>query len=167
MIDLIDLHHRVGLKRKLDEAEQFWGDGAPQFFEGLSETLARAVVLYANRFSTIQSLVPPLNEGGIDETLNNNPQKLIAFLQAIEETTSPEMLVMVWRIIHGDDIKSIVMSYHENQSFQLHVQLAEPGNGQISLYDSDKINDARLLRHLGIVEINNIPVFAGFFAHHD
>lgn len=167
MIDIVDLHNRAGLKRTMDEAKEAWGDGAPQFFEGLTETLSLAFSRYAERFPSMQSTNPPLNERGIAETLNNNPHKLRAFLQALEETTSPEMLVMVWRIIHGDDIKAIDMSYEESQSFRLRVQLEEQGGGQTSSYDSDKINDARLLRHLGIVEISDKPVFTGFFAHRD
>jgi len=167
MIDIVDLHNRAGLKRTMDEAKEFWGDGAPQFFEGLAETLSHAFSLYGKRFQTMQSAIPPLNEVGITETLDNNPHKLRAFLQALEETTSPAMLVMVWRIIHGDDIKAVDLSYEENQSFRLRVRLEEQGGGQTSSYDSDKINDARLLRHLGIVEISDRPVFTGFFAHRE
>ncbi len=167
MIDIVDLHDRAGLKQKVQKAKEFWGDGAPQFFEGLVKTLYQAISRYAQRFPTMQSAISPLNEVGIAETLDNNPHKLRAFLQALEETTSPEMLVMVWRIIHGDDIKAVDMSYEENQSFRLRVQLEEQGGGQTSSYDSDKINDARVLRHLGIVEINDKPVFTGFFAHRD
>jgi len=165
MTNIIDIFRRAGLQRTIDEAAEFWGDNAAQFLDGLADTLSQASIAYTKRFPVAQSTIPPLNDVGIAETLDHNPHKLRAFLQALEETTSPEMLVMVWRIIHGDDIKAAEMSYEEDKRFHLRVRLEEQGSGTATSYDSENINDARLLRHLGMMELSGKPVFTGFFAH--
>lgn len=167
MIGIIDLFIRAGLGVKVKFAKELWGDESPQYFEGRAEVLSRAFGEYAKRFPQSSQSVPALDERGMAETLDDNPHKVKAFLQALEETNSPALLVMVWRIIHGDSISALEMSYKASQNFRLRVQLEEPETGHTSPYDSDEIEDARLLRHLGIVNVNQQPVFTGFFPHID
>jgi hypothetical protein len=95
-----------------------------------------------------------------------NLHKVRAFLQALAATRSPEMLVMVWRILQGLSIRQVDMSYREQEAFSLMVVLGRPGLGQDDLdepYRSQDINDAALLRHFGITTVNGKPLFDGFF----
>ncbi len=75
------------------------------------------------------------------------------------------MLVMVWRILQGLTIRQVEMTYREQDTFELRVVLARPGDGEDSLesYESHDINDAALLRHFGIATISGRPLFDNFF----
>ena len=75
------------------------------------------------------------------------------------------MLVMVCGTITGLSIREVTMTYRERQSFDLRVVLArqEDDPNQLESYHSDDINDAALLRHLGIAAIGGKPLFDGFF----
>jgi hypothetical protein len=94
-----------------------------------------------------------------------NPHKIRAFLQALAATRSPEMLVMVWRILQGVSIRQVDMSYREQEAFSLVVILACPGveHDDLERYSSQDINDAALVRYFGITTVNGRPVFDGFF----
>jgi hypothetical protein len=87
-----------------------------------------------------------------------------AFLQALGATREPAMLVMVWRIIQGMTISQIRMEYENGKSFKLSVELTSPYGEPSEQYDSININDAALLRHLGIMTMDNKPLFDGFYA---
>ena len=93
-------------------------------------------------------------------------QKVEAFLQALGTTRSPQMLVMVSRILAGASIQQVTMSYAAQQNFQLQVILATPYGETDSPYESTNINDAGLLRHFGIMTMNGQPLFDGFYALH-
>ncbi|SRR6266849_3771005 len=93
-----------------------------------------------------------------------NPHKVRAFLQALGTSESPEMLVMVWRILQGLTIKDVKMDYHEREkSFSLAVTLALPEDSHCEEYRSMNIYDAALVRHFGITKVRGSPLFAGFF----
>ena len=88
-----------------------------------------------------------------------------AFLQALGATRDPVMLVMVWRIILGQPISRVTMQYDEKQAtFRLTVVLANPYGGQEEVYESTSIGDAALLRHFGIMTMDDKPLFDGFYA---
>lgn len=74
------------------------------------------------------------------------------------------MLLMVWRIIQGMEVKDIRMDYQRQQSFQLRVILESPCGELDSPYNSRNIHDFALFRHIGIMEIGGAPVFDGFYA---
>jgi hypothetical protein len=80
-------------------------------------------------------------------------------------TKSPEMLVMVWRILEGLSIQGVKMTYQERQSFELVVTLADPGGQEntLEIYRSTDIFDARLLRHFGMSSAVGRPSFNGFY----
>jgi hypothetical protein len=80
-------------------------------------------------------------------------------------TQSPEMLVMVWRILEEMHIREVEMHYREQVAFSLVVILAHPGEDkeELETYRSDDINDAALVRHFGITTVNHRPLFDGFF----
>ena len=94
-----------------------------------------------------------------------NPHTIRAFLQALAATGKVEMLLMVWRILQGLSIRRVELSYVEKDRFQLVITLALPDGDSSSpeVYESDDINDAKLLRHFGITTIDGRPLFDGFF----
>jgi hypothetical protein len=73
------------------------------------------------------------------------------------------MLLMVWRIIQVMEIKDVQLSYLRQRSFLLRVILESPHGEEDEPYESDKISDFALFRHIGIMEIGNSPVFDGFY----
>jgi len=75
------------------------------------------------------------------------------------------MLLIVWRILQGLAIRRLALNDHEQQTFELLVELArtDDNSGGCEQYRSDDINDAKLLRHLGITKVNQLPLFDGFF----
>ena len=93
-----------------------------------------------------------------------NPHKVRAFLQALGVSRNPDMLLMVWRILQGLSIREVVMNYREQEAFSLSVTLARRGEKQDELetYRTNDINDAALLRHLGITTVDRRPLFDGF-----
>ena len=76
------------------------------------------------------------------------------------------MLVMVWRIFQGWKISRVSMQYDEDQAvFRLEVALANsPYDTQEEIYESTDIGDAALLRHFGIMTMDDKPIFDGFYA---
>lgn len=89
-----------------------------------------------------------------------------AFLQALGTTRNPVMLVMVWRIFQGMKISRVSMQYDEAQAvFRLEVVLHNsPYDTTAETYESTDIGDAALLRHFGIMTMDDKPIFDGFYA---
>lgn len=164
---LRDLLGRAGLQASVDSAVEFWGEeSAGKYFAGRADLLVAAYRAYAERYPTASSSgsVPRLDVDTLEETLQRNPQKVRAFLQALEETSNVGLLVMVWRIIHGDTIMSIDMRYVERETFELVIRLEDPATGDESCYRSQDNDDAVLLRHIAVMKINDMPIFDGFYA---
>jgi hypothetical protein len=91
-----------------------------------------------------------------------SPHKVAAFLQAISGTKSPQMLVMAWRILQGMEIESIELGYQKNLSFSLIMKIKSPYSSP-EVYESEDIDDAKLIRHLGIMKIGGKPVFDSLY----
>jgi hypothetical protein len=106
---------------------------------------------------------PSLDEASILKALQTHPQSVRGFFQALGGTRTPDMLLMVWRIIQGMEIKDIQLSYHRQQRFELRVVLESPYGNNDEIYESANIQDFALLRHIGILEISGKPVFDGFY----
>ena len=87
-----------------------------------------------------------------------------AFLQAVGETDSPDMLVMAWRLLQGSEIAQIDLRYQLQNRFSLRIQLVSPEDGTSEEYASEDIDDAAVLRHFGILKMGDRPVFDGFYA---
>jgi hypothetical protein len=92
-----------------------------------------------------------------------NPHKVQAFLQALGSTESPEMLVMVWRILEGRGVERIELQYELQNSFSLQITLQSDRGEPEETYKSNNIYDAALLRHFGIMTMDNLPIFDGFY----
>jgi hypothetical protein len=125
----------------------------------LLEQLEKASTEYRRRIAVDVSFQP---EALLAES-ERCPHKVRAFLQALAISRSPEMLVMVWRILQGLRIHEVTMNYREQEAFRLGVVLACPGGDEDPPYSSDDINDAALVRHFGITTVNGAPLFDGFF----
>jgi hypothetical protein len=94
----------------------------------------------------------------------HNPHKVRAFLQVVK-SASPDVLVMVWRILQGMGVARIEMEYQTGLHFRLHVWLSSPyEGGEPEVYESKDIDDAVILRHMGIMKMDDRPVFDGFYA---
>lgn len=132
-----------------------------QALSHLLDRLDKAAAEYLRRIQVEISFEPAALAAGAEK----NPHKIRAFLQSLLTTRSPEMLVMVWRILHGLSIREVEMKYQEEVMFSLVVVLVPPGAGpdELESYRSEDINDASLVRHFGISTINGKPFFDGFF----
>lgn len=130
----------------------------------LLEQLAHVAVEYRNRIPAYSGI--SFSPETLAAEAERNPHKIQAFFQALAITRSPEMLVMVWRILQGLSIRKMEMNYQEQVTFSLVVVLARPGGEQDELesYRSQDINDAGLVRHFGIATVDGKPLFDGFFA---
>jgi hypothetical protein len=106
---------------------------------------------------------PDLRESAIVQEYRRHPSQVRGFFQALGGTRTPDMLLMVWRIIQGMEIKYVQLSYERQQLFRARVILESPYGEEDAPYESDRINDFALFRHIGIMEIDNRPVFDGFY----
>lgn len=106
---------------------------------------------------------PRFDEASVVTEYQRHPQGVQGFFQALAGTRTPDMLLMVWRIIQGMEIKEIQASYHRQRDFRLSVTLESPDGGEDEIYESEHIQDFALFRHVGILEISGKPVFDGFY----
>jgi len=129
--------------------------------QALLEQLTRLNTEFRARFGYDESFTPEQ----LSAEAERNPHQIKAFLQALAATGKTDMLLMVWRILQGLSIRKVALNYVEQESFELVVVLARPGEEQDELeeYRSDDINDAKLLRHFGITTVGKQPLFDGFF----
>jgi len=106
-----------------------------------------------------------LNSDAILAEYERNPSRIKGFLQAFGSTSSPEMLLMVWRILQGMEIAEMRMNYSAQKDFFLEAKLTSPYGEEekTEIYQSTDIEDAALLRHLGIMKMDDKPLFAGFY----
>ena len=108
---------------------------------------------------------PDISEKELIEEYRRNPQQVRAFFQALGGTPTPDMLLMVWRIIKGIEVKNVQIQYHRQESFRVEVILQSPsGDEDDETYTSTDIDDFSLFRHFGVLEIDGRPVFHGFYA---
>jgi len=107
---------------------------------------------------------PRLTPEHLVAEFQRNPQKVQAFLQVLTPV-SPDMLVMAWRILQGMRVQTLRVDYLYSSHFRLHIELSSPyGGDEPEVYESENIDDAAVLRHLGIMKMDNRPVFDGFYA---
>jgi hypothetical protein len=107
---------------------------------------------------------PHLTPDGLANEYARNPHKVTAFLQIIGAVATPDILLMVWRILQGMNIAEIRMNYLDQQEFTLYVRLSSPyESGDDEVYESHDIDDAVVLRHLGTMKIGDAPIFDGFY----
>jgi len=128
--------------------------------EHIRQTLAE---VQAEAQRRLGDRAPHISEATLLDEYPRNPLHVRAFLQAFAGTRTPEMLLMVWRILRGMEVREVRMSYLRQQSFEIRVVLESPAGEQDEPYTSTSIHDFALFRHIGIIEIGGAPVFAGFY----
>lgn len=94
----------------------------------------------------------------------SNSLRVRGFFQALGVTRTPDMLLMVWRIIQGMEVRDVKMSYSLKESFEVIVILQSPYGEEDAPYVSRNVNDFALFRHIGAFEIGGTPVLDGFYA---
>jgi hypothetical protein len=98
---------------------------------------------------------------------DRNPHKVRALLQIMSSVASPDMLVMAWRIMQGMNIDAMQMEYEQGNSFRLRVRLVSMyDTNQREEYQTTDIDDAVVLRHFGVMKMNDRPIFDGFYPLH-
>jgi len=147
--------------RSCGEAWILDSSGDPHLaIDGVRKRLIDAAAEFAARYGNLE---PMLSEGAIIDEFERNPHRVKAFIQALMSGSSPHMLVLVWRILSGAEIRHVEMRYDAEQSFYLQIQLGGGTNTGADTYLSNDIDDATLLRHLGILKMDDKPVFDGFY----
>ncbi|HEX4792855.1 MAG TPA: hypothetical protein VH370_03630 [Humisphaera sp.] len=107
---------------------------------------------------------PRLTIEALRDEQQGNPHKVRALLQILPTIASPDMLVMALRIMRGMNIDSMHLEYEEEQSFRLRVRLKSMyDDKEIDEYETTDIHDAVVLRHFGILKMNDRPAFDGFY----
>ena len=132
--------------------------------EALSHLRKTLVQVHQRARERLGGNAPDLTEDAIVAEYQRNPQKVRGFFQALGGTRTPDMLLMVWRIIQGMEIKDIQLSYHRQREFEVRVVLQSPYGEEDAPYVSSNIHDFALLRQIGVHEISGRPVFDGFYA---
>jgi len=105
-----------------------------------------------------------LSEQSLIAHYNRYPLKVKGFFQVLGGTRSTAILLMAWRIIQGMEIKRVQLNYQRQEAFALQVTLQSPYGDGDEVYQSDKIQDFAVFRHIGTMEVSNRPVFDGFYA---
>jgi hypothetical protein len=107
---------------------------------------------------------PTLTPESLVAEYERNPHKVGAFLQVIGSVATPDILVMVWRILQGMNITELRINYLTEHTFEMAVRLSSAdAGGEDEVYQSQDIDDAVILRHLGVMKMNEMPIFDGFY----
>ena len=146
------LFQSIGLAGAID-------DGYPEKHDVIASVMKKLDDANAEYFRRV-GIDGPFAPTALDAEAERNPHKIRAFFNALRVTESPEMLMMVWRILQGLSIRLMEINYKELDTFNLRVVLAKAGHDEIEEYRSQDIMDFRLVRSFGIV--TDRPLFAGY-----
>lgn len=130
-----------------------------------------AVAHYLRQLQSLNELLraravesPELSPQYLEDLSALSRDKADAFLQALVSVESTEMLCAAWRIIQGMEIDGVSLNYNRLQQFLLQVRLRLPAEHErTEEYISRSINDVSFIRHLGGAELDDKPVFVGFY----
>lgn len=147
-----------------DSGEMWMLDQFPSREQGLNHirTTIEAVRQAAHARGLSAQKMP--SEEGLVREYGRNPAHVRAFFQALSGTCTPQMLLMVWRILQGVSIKAVNLSYGYQGSFSASIVLQAIDGTNDPPYESTDIFDFALFRHLGILKIDGKPVLEGFYA---
>lgn len=106
---------------------------------------------------------PSFSDESLVAEYENNPRKVRGFIQALGGSSTPEMLLMVWRVLQGMEIKNVAFTYERQQASEMQVTLESPYGDPEEVFTSNDIQDFALFRHVGIHTIDGRPVLSGFF----
>jgi hypothetical protein len=92
------------------------------------------------------------------------PHLVRAFVEQLLTDVSPQMLVLVWRVLNGAAIGRVELRYELAAYFHMAIVLRPDRDGIEERYESDDISDSRFFHHFGVTKINgHLPVFLGFY----
>ena len=142
-------------------------EGLARFLEKMDEFCAE----YNRRFSNPgapATLPQRICRRTILEEHARDPRNVRAFLQAYASSCTPCMLVMVWRVLWGAEIRGAELRYEEasrEKPFCLRVVLQAP-HEEIPdpPYESADLHDFTVLRHFGLLGIDGRFILDGFYA---
>ena len=137
-----------------------WFQPPERALDHIRDTLATVTRVAEERLGAD---APRLSEETLAAEYQQNPHRVRAFLQALGGQRSPQMLLMVWRILQGMEVKQLQVQFQRQQEFQLRVVLESPYGEEDAPYVSDSILDFALLRQLGMQEAGGAPAFDGFY----
>jgi hypothetical protein len=107
---------------------------------------------------------PPVKLEGlfkVDPGSYDSNQK--AFIQTFALPVTDEIRAMVYFIaIENADIRDLKMNYTFKKAFSLKVNI-ELSSGKNINFNSNSIWDAEVVRHFGVMMMNNKPIFSGYF----
>jgi hypothetical protein len=106
---------------------------------------------------------PDLSPQALADEFDRNPARVRGFFQVLGGSRTAEMLLMVWRIMQGMEIKDVQLSYRWQKDFHVRVVLVSPYGDEDVPYESSEINDFAIFRHIGVLQIGDRPVFDGFY----
>ena len=92
--------------------------------------------------------------------LEVNPSKAASFFPTFAgATVSVGMRVLVWRLLMGDEIESMLLDYHRGKTPEIRLQLT----GEHEPFKSDNLWDFQVLQNLGILAIDGTPILDGYY----
>jgi hypothetical protein len=91
-----------------------------------------------------------------------NPSRVKAFFQCLGGKKSPEILLMVWRVLEGWLMTDVQVSYRARDHFEVSVVLESPEGATSPPYRSSNVFDFDVFRHVLLMEVDGRPQFDGF-----
>ncbi len=131
--------------------------GAIQHLRGLIDQVNQAA---QNRFGIG---VADISESILLQEYSKNPNKIKALFQIMGGRRSPDMLLMAWRLIQGQEIKQFEILYQYQNKFKIRVVIGSEDAQVNEVYETTRIQDFSIFRHIGILEVDGKPVFEGFY----
>ncbi|HEX4000668.1 MAG TPA: hypothetical protein VHX65_19120 [Pirellulales bacterium] len=123
-------------------------------------TLQRVSELATSRLGTS---APDLSPQAVVDEFERNPSRVRGFFQILGGSRTPKMLLMVWRVMQGMEIDEVELNYRRQKQFHVRIVLVSPHGEEDVPYESSDINDFAIFWHIGTLQINNRPVFDGFY----
>ena len=125
--------------------------------------LDAAYAAHADRYPDLLPGEAAFDDATLLAEASDNPHKARAIFQALG-ASSPDIVALVWRVLDGDAIAAIDLHYRQEDAFTLDVELVGTLTGRATRFRSTEIEDATLLRHLGIMRMGDKPLFDGYYA---
>ena len=96
--------------------------------------------------------------------LNENQEKATAFFEIFSgPPLSVDVLVLIWRLIEGAEIRDLVIQYQRKKAFSGRFVVGERG-GADEVYETTTPWDFTVVRHFGMLTVNNNLILDGYYA---
>jgi hypothetical protein len=156
-------------ERQLEWLLESWSSLTEQAVDRLRATLSDAGLENVRRYGPTAC---HFTDAELADELQRAPHRVDALLQALSGPRSPQMIVLAWQIVQDAEVERLSIDFIQHQSFEMRVTLRPPRDesgarlepSERDSYVSQNVHDLRLIRHLGIMELNGRPRIDGFFA---